>query len=58
MYRGEEIMLGYTADNLQDMLYAIEEGLFYLPPSHDTTGLHLKMAGDLIEGLLVEGHVQ
>ena len=52
------MMLGYTRDNLQDMLYAIEEGLFYLPPSnHDDTRLNLQRAGDLIEGLLVEGHV-
>ena len=50
-------MLGYTRDNIQDMLYAIEEGLFYLPPSHDTTGYHLKMAGDLLEGLLAEGRI-
>lgn len=51
-------MLGYTVDNLRDMQYAIEDGIFYLPPSnHDDTRLNLQKAWDLIEGLLVEGHV-
>ena len=51
-------MLGYTKYDLMDMLYAIEEGIFYLPPSnHDDTRLNLQRAGDLIEGILAEGHV-
>jgi hypothetical protein len=57
MYRGEA-MLGYTKYDLMDMLYAIEEGIFYLPPSnHDNTRLNLQKAGDLIEGLMAEGRV-
>jgi hypothetical protein len=51
-------MLGYTVHDLHDMQYAIEEGVFYLPPSgHDDTRLNLQKAWEMIEGLLVEGRV-
>lgn len=48
-------MLGYTKYNLLDMQYAIEEGIFYLPPSgHDDTRLNLQKAHEMIDGLLAE----
>jgi len=52
-------MLGYTLNDYRDMQYAIEEGVFYLPPAnHDTSRLNLQKAWDMIEGLIQEGHVQ
>ena len=45
-------MLGYTKSNILDMQYAIEEGVFYLPPSnHDETRLNLQKVWDLLESL-------
>ena len=52
-------MLGYTLNDFKDMQYAIEEGVFYLPPAnHDTSRFNLQKAWDLIEGLIEEGHVR
>ena len=52
-------MLGYKVTDIVDMQYAIEEGIFYLPPSnHDDTRLNLQKAWDLLQGLIVEGHMQ
>jgi hypothetical protein len=51
-------MLGYSVNDIQDMMYGIEEGVFYLPPAnHDTARLNLQKAYDFLEGLLVEGRI-
>ena len=51
-------MLGYKARDIVDMQTAIEEAVFYLPPSnHDETRTNLLKAWDLLQGLIVEGRV-
>ena len=51
-------LMGYTETDILDMQYAIEEAVFYLPPSnHDTTRLNLQNAYDFLDGLLVEGRI-
>jgi hypothetical protein len=51
-------MLGYTARDIIDMQIAINDGIFYLPPSAETTKRDLKKAFDLLQGLIVEGHIR
>lgn len=52
-------MLGYTLNDFRDMQYAIEEGVFYLPPAnHDTSRLNLQKVWDMIEGIIQEGAIR
>jgi hypothetical protein len=52
-------MLGYKETDVLDMQYAIEEAVFYLPPSnHDDTRINLQKTWDFLDGILAEGHVQ
>jgi hypothetical protein len=57
MYRGE-IMLGYTAEDLDNMIAACADGAFYLPPSKQMIARDLLKTVDLLQGLIAEGHVQ
>ncbi len=50
-------MLGYSQTDVVDMQIAINDGIFYLPPSAETTKRDLERAFDLLQGLLVEGHI-
>ncbi len=50
-------MLGYTERDIVDMQIAINDGIFYLPPSAETTKRDLEKAFDLLQGLIFEGHV-
>jgi hypothetical protein len=52
-----ETMLGYTERDIVDMQIAINDGIFYLPPSAETTKRDLEKAFDLLQGLIFEGHV-
>lgn len=55
---GGRIMLGYTETDVVDMQIAINDALFYLPPSnHDQTKRDLLKAFDFLQGLIVEGRV-
>jgi len=49
-------MLGYTERDIVDMQIAINDGIFYLPPSAETTKRDLEKAFDLLQGLIFEGH--
>ena len=51
-------MLGYTETDIVDMQIAINDALFYLPPSnHDQTKRDLLKAFDFLQGIIVEGRV-
>lgn len=51
-------MLGYTAQDLEDMIAACADGAFYLPPSKQMIARDLIRTVEFLQGLLVEGHVQ
>jgi hypothetical protein len=50
-------MLGYTQEDVIDMMAGINDGIFYLPPSAEKQKKQLNMAFDFLEGLLAEGRV-
>lgn len=58
MYRGE-IMLGYSEEDLQNMLEAVESILTTVNEDDDPwMGRNLYHTAEFLRGLLVEGHVQ
>lgn len=57
MYRGEK-MLGYTVEDLDNMISACADGAFYLPPSKQMIARDLIRTVEFLQGLIVEGHVQ
>lgn len=50
-------MLGYTVQDIEDMIAACADGAFYLPPSKQPIARDLIKTIDLLQGLLAEGHV-
>lgn len=50
-------MLGYTVEDIEDMIAACADGAFYLPPSKQRIARDLLKTVDLLQGMLAEGHV-
>ena len=50
-------MLGYTESDVVEMQIAINDAIFYLPPSAENTKRDLEKAFDLLQGLVLEGHM-
>lgn len=52
-------MLGYTVKDVEEMLSALDIASSYLPQntSNEETSANLDKVGDLLEGLLSEGHI-
>ena len=50
-------MLGYTVEDIENMIAACADGAFYLPPSKQMIARDLLKTLDLLQGLLAEGHV-
>jgi len=50
-------MLGYTVEDIDNMIAACADGAFYLPPSKQMIARDLIRTVEFLQGLLVEGHV-
>ena len=50
-------LMGYTEEDVSEMLEAVKVAAFYLPPSHDATKTQLIKTWDFLDGLLVEGRI-
>lgn len=51
-------MLGYTENDIVDMQIAINDAVLYLPPNAEETRRDLEKAFDLLQGLIIEGHIR
>lgn len=49
-------MLGYTKDNLDEMIDATYLALHYLPPAQTEIAENLSKANDFLQGLWAEGY--
>jgi hypothetical protein len=51
-------MLGYRYEDIKRMQFTINMATFYLPPAQEEVRVRLEEVHELLEGLLVEGHIQ
>jgi len=51
-------MLGYKYEDIDRMKFTLNMAAFYLPPAQEEIKVRLEEIHELLEGLLVEGHIR